>query len=170
MSAGRLGCASTSSRGEPRTTQTSAPARTVVENDRTLRLHEPAFAECPLQRLGYEEHRRPVRTVPRLFHEQQPSEQLDRLVLVQNAVVDQARVFVTSPPALDGPSRLLHDRYSWNKAVTGAAKPGRISSPESVSPSVNSRNATGDRYAYTRRPRIDDPDNLHVGGEVLAKL
>lgn len=41
---------------------------------------------------------------------QQPIEQLDRVVLVEKAVVDQALVFVTGPAMLAGLLRLLHAR------------------------------------------------------------
>src|SRR2546430_9534079 len=50
-----------------------------------LCLDEPSFSERPLQRLRHEQHRRPVRAPLRLLHEQQPVEQLDRVVLVEEA-------------------------------------------------------------------------------------
>jgi hypothetical protein len=46
--------------------------------------------------------------VLRFLHQQQPIEQLDRLVLVEKAVVDQALVFVAGPATLAGPFRLRH--------------------------------------------------------------
>src|SRR5205809_7939555 len=71
--------------------------RAVIEDDRALRLDEPAFAERPLQRLRPEEHRGPVPAVLRLLHEQQPVEELDRVVLAQEIVVDQPLVLDTVP-------------------------------------------------------------------------
>ena len=49
----------------------------VVEDDRALRLDEPAVAERALQRPRRKQHRRPVHAALRLLHEQQPVEQLD---------------------------------------------------------------------------------------------
>src|SRR5712692_2552787 len=80
----------------------------VVEDDRTLCLNEPAVSERLLHRLRHEKHRRSVRAVLRLLHEQQPIEQLDRVVLVEEAVVDQPLVLLAGPTAQDRPLRLLH--------------------------------------------------------------
>src|SRR5206468_3423084 len=77
----------------------------VVEDDRTLCLNEPTLSERPLHRLRHEKHRRPVRAVLRFLHEQQPIEQLDRVVLVEEAVVDQPLVLATRPAMQDGPFR-----------------------------------------------------------------
>jgi hypothetical protein len=62
--------------------------RPVIEDDRALSLNEPALSEPTLQRFRHEEDRRPVRAVLWLLDEQQPVEQLDRVVLVEEAVVD----------------------------------------------------------------------------------
>src|SRR5439155_25846213 len=78
------------------------------EDDRALRLDEPAFAERPLQRLRHEEHRGPVPAVLRLLHEQQPVEELDRVVLAQEIVVDQPLVLETGPAMQAKPHRVLH--------------------------------------------------------------
>ena len=80
----------------------------VAENDGTLCLDEPTLAERPLQRLRHEKHGRPVRAVLWLLHEQQAVEELDRVVLVEEAVVDQPLVLVASPPTQDGSRRLRH--------------------------------------------------------------
>ena len=82
--------------------------RPITDDDRTLGLHEPSLSECPLHRLGHEKHRRPVRTVLRLFDEQQPIEQLDRIVLIEEPVVDQPRILVARPAMQDGPRCVLH--------------------------------------------------------------
>src|SRR5207245_5952184 len=80
----------------------------VTENDRTLCLDEPTLSERPLHRLRHEKHRRPVRAVLRLLHEQQAIEQLDRVVFVEEAVVDQPLVLATGPAMQDGPLRWRH--------------------------------------------------------------
>src|SRR2546427_8158250 len=69
----------------------------VAENDRTLCLDEPSLSERPLHRFRHEKHRRPARAVLRLLHQQQPIEQLDRVVLVEEAVVDQPPVLMAGP-------------------------------------------------------------------------
>src|SRR5215467_5913117 len=80
----------------------------VVEDDRALRLDEPAVTERPLQRLRDEQHRCPVGTGLRLFHDQQPVEKLDGVVLVEEAVIDQSRVLAARPAMQDRALRLLH--------------------------------------------------------------
>jgi hypothetical protein len=84
----------------------------IVENDRALRLDEPAVAERPLQCLRGEQDRRPVRAALRLLDDQQPVEQLDRIVLVEKTVVDQALLLVASPPSQPRSLRLLHGSRS----------------------------------------------------------
>src|SRR5438105_6348389 len=82
----------------------------VVEADRTLNLDKPAVPERALERPGDEQHRRAVRARLRLLDEQQPVEQLDRVVLVEEPVVDQPRVLAAGP-AMQGRSLgLLHVR------------------------------------------------------------
>ena len=66
--------------------------RTVVEDDRALRLDEPPVTERALQRLRRQEHRRPMRAMLRLLHEEMAVQQLDRIVLVEHTLVDQAAV------------------------------------------------------------------------------
>ncbi len=95
----------------------------VIEDDRTLCLHEPAFSKRALHRFRREKHRRPVQNVLRLLHEQQPVEQLDRVVLVEEAVVDQPLVLVTGPATQAGPLRLLH-RSQGRSCETGMLDPG----------------------------------------------
>src|SRR4030095_11316774 len=80
----------------------------VIEDDRALSLNEPALSEPTLQCLRHEKDRRPVRAVLWLLAQQQPVEQLDRVVLVEEAVVDQSRVLVAGPPTQTRPLRLLH--------------------------------------------------------------
>ena len=144
----------------------------VVEDDRALGLDEPALTERPIQGPGHQEHRRPVRTVLRLLDEQQAIEQLDGVVLVEKARGSIRRSYSWRVQRYwAGCSAYLISHYSSNNAMTGAAKPGRMSSPESVSVSVSS--AYFDERpvdVHAVRPRIDEPDELHVGGEVLAKL
>jgi hypothetical protein len=70
----------------------------VVQDDRALGLDEPTFSEGSLHRPRREQHRGPVPAVLRLLDEQQPIEELDRVVLVEDAVVHQALVFVAGPP------------------------------------------------------------------------
>src|SRR5678815_3022396 len=82
----------------------------VVEDDWTLGLNEPALAERPLRRLCHEEHRRPVQAVLRFLQEQQSIEQLDRVVLIEEAVVDQPLVLVTGPAMQDGSLRQRHGK------------------------------------------------------------
>src|SRR5438876_910667 len=82
----------------------------VVETDRTLDLDKPAVPERALERLGDEQHRRAVRARLRLLHEEQAVEQLDRVVLVEEALVDQPRVFAASPAMQSGPLRVPHAR------------------------------------------------------------
>ena len=84
--------------------------RQVIEADRTLHLNEPPVSERALERLRHEQHRRPVRARLRLFHEQEPVEQLDRLVLVEEAMVDQPLVLPAGPATQRGPLRVLHAR------------------------------------------------------------
>src|SRR5438874_1082583 len=94
-----------------------------VQDDRTLCLDEPAPSERPLQRLRHEKHRRPVPARLRLLHEQQPIEQLDRVVLVEEAAVDQPRVLVAGPPAQAGPLSVLHTSQG-RRRETGMLDPG----------------------------------------------
>src|SRR2546427_12184188 len=82
--------------------------RAVIEDDRALRLDEPAFAERPLQRLRHEEHRGPAPAVLRLLHEQQPVEELDRVVLAQKIVVDRRLVLESGPAMRAKPHRVIH--------------------------------------------------------------
>src|SRR5438045_1440162 len=84
--------------------------RQVIEADRTLHLNEPPVSERALERLRHEQHRRPVRARLRLLHEQEPVEQLDRLVLVEEPVVDQPLVLQAGPAAHRGPLRVVHAR------------------------------------------------------------
>src|SRR2546426_3668179 len=95
----------------------------VVEDDRTLCLNKPTLSERPLHRLRHEKHRRPVRAVLRFLHEQQPVEQLDRVVLVEEAVVDQPLVLATGPATQAGPLRLLH-RSQGRSCETVMLDPG----------------------------------------------
>src|SRR5205823_5460018 len=74
-----------------------------VEADRTLDLDKPGISECALERPGDEQNRRTVRARLRLLDEQQPVEQLDRVVLVEEAVVDQPRVLAAGPAMQGGP-------------------------------------------------------------------
>ncbi len=90
----------------------------VIEDDRALSLNEPALSESALQRLRHEKHRRPMRAVLWLLDEQQTVEQLDRVVLVEEAVVDQPPVLVAGPPMQTGPLRLLHG-VSYADAIRG---------------------------------------------------
>src|SRR2546430_15286371 len=94
-----------------------------------LCLDEPSFSERPLQRLRHEQHRRPVRAPLRLLHEQQPVEQLDRLLLVEEAVVDQPRGLVAREATQGGPLRLLHDGQGGGRETgvlgSGGAGGGR---------------------------------------------
>ena len=80
----------------------------VIENDRALGLHEPAFSESELEGLGRQKHRRPMRAVLWFLDEQQAVEQLDRVILVQEAMVDHLPVLVAGPPMQTGTLRLLH--------------------------------------------------------------
>ena len=57
-----------------------------------------------------ERRRRPVRAVLGLLDEQQAVEQLDRVILVEEAVVDQLPVLVAVPAMQTGAFRLLHGR------------------------------------------------------------
>src|SRR4051812_33100935 len=82
----------------------------VVESDRTLDLHEPSLSERSLERLHREKYRGPVAAVLRLLREQQPIEQLDRVVLVDKAVVHELRVLMARPAIEAGGLRLLHER------------------------------------------------------------
>jgi len=82
----------------------------VIEDDRALSLNEPALSESALQRLRHEKYRRPMRAVLWLLDEQQAVEQLDRIIFVEEAVIDQALVLVARPPMQTGPLRLFHGR------------------------------------------------------------
>ena len=61
--------------------------------------------------------------VLRLLDEQQPIEQLDRVVLVEEAVVDQPLVLVAGPAMQARPLRLLH-RNQGRSCETGMLDPG----------------------------------------------
>ena len=71
--------------------------RAVVEDDRALGMDEPAFTECSLQRFRGEQHGSPVGAVLWLLDEEEPVEQLYRVVLVEDAVIDQPRVLTAGP-------------------------------------------------------------------------
>jgi len=71
--------------------------RACAEDDRALCLNEPSSSEGTLERLSREQHGGAMRARLRLLHEQQPVEQLDWVVLVEEAVVDQASVRVAGP-------------------------------------------------------------------------
>ena len=58
-----------------------------------------------------------------LLHEQQPVEQLDRVVLVEEAVVDQPLVLVAGPATQARPLRMLHGDQG-RKCETGMLDPG----------------------------------------------
>src|SRR5258708_26889568 len=60
--------------------------------------------------LGGEQRGRRVRARLRLLHEQEPVEQLDRVVLVEESVIDQPRIFAARPAMQGRPLRLLHAR------------------------------------------------------------
>src|SRR5436309_4664 len=82
----------------------------VIKADRTLDLDEPAVSERALERLGDEHHGRAVRARLGLLDQQKPVEQLDRVVLVEEPVVDQARVLAAGPPMQGRPLGLVHAR------------------------------------------------------------
>src|SRR5256886_17454468 len=105
-----------------------------------LCLDEPSFSERPLHRLRHEQHRRPVRAPLRLLHEQQPVEQLDRIVLVEEAVVDQPRVLVAREATQGGPLRLLHDGQG-RRRETGMLDSGAASGVTRAEASNTSRRA-----------------------------
>jgi len=98
----------------------------VVEADRTLCLNEPALSERSLHRPCHEQHGRPVPAVLRLLDEQQPIEQLDRVVLIEEAVVNQPRVLVTRPAMQARTLRLLHG-IQGRSCETGMLDPGAAS-------------------------------------------
>src|SRR3990172_9040115 len=90
-----------------------------MEIDRVRSLNEPANSESELQRLRHQNDRRPVRAVLRLLDEQQAVEQLDGVILVEEAVVDQSRVLVTGPAMQAGTLRLLHG-VEWLRCYPGS--------------------------------------------------
>ena len=73
-----------------------------------------------------------------LLHEQQPVEQLDRVVLVEEAAVDQPRVLVAAPPAQDGPLSLRHASQG-RRRETGMLDPGAASGVTRAEASNTSR-------------------------------
>src|SRR5689334_3019404 len=81
-----------------------------VEADRALDLNEPTIAERALERLRNEPHRGAVRARLRLLDEQQTIEQLDRVVLVEDAAIDQPRVLTPGPAIERRPRGVLHER------------------------------------------------------------
>src|SRR5262249_35435664 len=85
----------------PRRTADRADIRlrlgSTAENDRTLDLNEPSVAEGPAQCLRHEHRRRAVEARLRLLDEQEPVDQLDRVVLVEEAMIQQPLVLVSGP-------------------------------------------------------------------------
>src|SRR5262249_37604014 len=100
-----------------------------VEADRTLDLDEPAISKGSLESPRDEHHRGTVCARMRLLDEQQSIEQLDRIVLIENAAIDQLGVLVPRPAIQRGPSRLLHARmlstFPARVTVAAATRRGR---------------------------------------------
>src|SRR5207247_9731841 len=99
-----------------------------VEADRTLRLNEPAVAERALQRASDQQHRRAVGARLRLLDEQKAVEQLDGVVLVEEAVRDRPRGLAPRPAMQRRPLGLFHARM--------------------LSATQTSVNASGSRHVY----------------------
>src|SRR5258708_26108850 len=112
----------------------------VIEAARALHLNEPPVSDRTLERLRREQHRRPVRARLRLLHEQEPVEQLDRVVLVEEPVVDQPRIFEARPAIQGRPLRLLHARML-------SAPSGGVNVPDGGYP-----DARGLQWRLARRP------------------
>jgi hypothetical protein len=75
----------------------------VAEEAGTLDLNEPSVSENAVQCSCDEQYRGPMQARLRLRDEQEPVDQLDRVVLVEKAVVGQPFVFVAGPAMHHGP-------------------------------------------------------------------
>src|SRR5262249_8457078 len=95
-----------------------------VEADRAPDRDEPTVAELALEGPRDEHHRGTVRARMRLLDEQKSVEQLDGVVLVENAAIDQLGVLAAGPAIQRRPRGLFHCRYAIGAFRDGQCRRG----------------------------------------------